>query len=78
MCIRDRPVPPPACADPDLAGDVDLLLRANEIEKALDLVDRRVLIEKLGVSPEVVAQCRAAWLALRHRRTARRARKGSR
>ncbi|AYE94588.1 SAM-dependent methyltransferase [Mycobacterium paragordonae] len=72
------PLPPPACADADLAGDVDLLLRANEIEKALDLVDRRVLIEQLGVSPEVVARCRAAWLALRHRRTGRRTRRGSR
>ncbi len=68
------PIPPPACADPDLAGDVDLLLRANEIDKALDLVDRRVLIEELGVSPEVVAQCRAAWVALRGRRTRRRSR----
>lgn len=65
------PIAPPVCADPDLAGDVDLLLRANEIEKALDLVDRRVLIEELGVSPEVVAQCRAAWVALRRRRTRR-------
>lgn len=72
------PVPPPACADRDLAGDVDLLLRANEIEKALDLVDRRVLIEALGLSPEVVTQCRAAWLALRLRRTERRTRRGSR
>lgn len=72
------PVPPPACADADLAVDVDLLLRANEIEKALDLVDRRVLIERLGVSPEVVAQCRAAWVALRLRRTARRTKRGSR
>ncbi|RUP06408.1 MAG: class I SAM-dependent methyltransferase [Mycobacterium sp.] len=65
------PIPPPACADPDLVVDVDLLLRANEIEKALDLVDRRVLIEQLGVSPDVVAQCRAAWRALRRRRTGR-------
>jgi len=72
------PVPPPACADRDLAGDVDLLLRANEIEKALDLVDRRVLIEALGLSPEVVTQCRAAWLALRLRRTERRTRRVSR
>ncbi len=72
------PIPPPACADPDLAADVDLLLRANEIEKALDLVDRRVLIERLGMSPEVVAQCRASWVTLRLRRTARRTRRGSR
>ncbi|QLL08551.1 class I SAM-dependent methyltransferase [Mycobacterium vicinigordonae] len=68
------PLPPPACARPGLAADVDLLLRANEIEKALDLVDRRVLIEGLGLSPAVVAECRAAWIALRDRRTGRRGR----
>lgn len=65
------PIPPPACADADLAADVDLLLRANEIEKALDLVDRRVLIEALEVPAQVVAQCRTAWLALQGRRTRR-------
>ncbi|MHA7649134.1 Eco57I restriction-modification methylase domain-containing protein [Mycobacterium sp. ML4] len=65
------PIPPPECADPGLVTDVDLLLRANEIDKALDLVDRRVLIEQLGVPPEMVAQCRAARAALRDRRTRR-------
>lgn len=65
------PIPDPACAAADLADDVDLLLRANEIEKALDLVDQRVLIDGLGLSPAVVAECRAAWIALRDRRTRR-------
>jgi adenine-specific DNA methylase len=65
------PIPPPAYASAELAGDVDLLLKANEIEKALDVVDRKVLIDGLGWSPEVVAQCRAAWVALRGRRTRR-------
>ncbi|HEY0225083.1 MAG TPA: class I SAM-dependent methyltransferase [Mycobacterium sp.] len=65
------PVPPPTYAGAELACDVDLLLKANEIEKALDLVDRRVLIEGLGWSPDVVAQCRAAWVTLRDRRTRR-------
>ncbi len=68
------PVPPPGYAGSGLADDVDLLLRANEIEKALDLVDRRVLIEGLGLSPAVVADCRAAWIALRDRRIGRRGR----
>ncbi|MFZ1176149.1 MAG: class I SAM-dependent methyltransferase, partial [Mycobacterium sp.] len=58
-------------ADPELAADVDLLLKANEIEKALDLVDRHVLIDGLGLSPDVVADCRAAWVSLRDRRTKR-------
>jgi adenine-specific DNA methylase len=65
------PIPAPALASAELARDVDLLLRANEIDKALDLVDRHVLIDGLGLSGEVVAQCRAAWLSLRDRRTRR-------
>ncbi|OBJ86196.1 class I SAM-dependent methyltransferase [Mycobacterium asiaticum] len=68
------PIPAPSCADPDLATDVDLLLRANEIEKALDVVDRRVLMDGLGWPAQTVAQCRAAWVALRDRRTRRRSR----
>jgi adenine-specific DNA methylase len=65
------PIPPPAHASAELACDVDLLLKANELEKALDVVDRYVLIDRLGWSPDVVAQCRAAWVALRDRRTRR-------
>jgi adenine-specific DNA methylase len=65
------PIPPPAHASAELACDVDLLLKANELEKALDVVDRHVLIDRLGWSPDVVAQCRAAWIALRDRRTRR-------
>ncbi len=65
------PIPPPAYASTELAGDVDLLLKANEIEKALDIVDRRVLIDGLGWSPDTVAQCRAAWSTLRDRRKKR-------
>jgi adenine-specific DNA methylase len=68
------PIPAPAHAGAELAADVDLLLKANEIEKALDTVDRHVLIERLGWSPEVVAQCRTAWHTLRDRRTRRGAR----
>jgi adenine-specific DNA methylase len=65
------PIPPPAYAGDELACDVDLLLKANEIDKALDVVDRHVLIDGLGWSPDVVAQCRSAWAALRDRRTKR-------
>jgi adenine-specific DNA methylase len=68
---EELPIPAPAHAGAALARDVDNLLRANEIEKALDLVDRHVLIERLGLSGEVVAQCRTAWLSLRDRRTRR-------
>jgi adenine-specific DNA methylase len=65
------PIPPPAYAGAELACDVDLLLKANEIDKALDVVDRHVLIDGLGLSHDVVAQCRAAWVSLRNRRTRR-------
>ena len=65
------PIPSPAYADAELTQDVDLLLKANEIEKALDIVDRRVLVDGLGLSRDVVAQCRSAWVALRDRRTKR-------
>ena len=65
------PIPPPAYAGTDLAADVDLLLKANEIDKALDVVDRHVLVDGLGWSPDVVAQCRSAWVTLRERRTKR-------
>ncbi|ORA15110.1 class I SAM-dependent methyltransferase [Mycobacterium arosiense] len=65
------PVPPAALADAGLAGDVDLLLKANEIDKALDIVDRHVLIDGLGLPGEVVADCRAAWASLRDRRNRR-------
>jgi adenine-specific DNA methylase len=68
---EELPIPAPAHASAELARDVDNLLRANEIEKALDVVDRRVLIEGLGLRGEIVAQCRAAWLSLRDRRTRR-------
>jgi adenine-specific DNA methylase len=65
------PIPAPAHASAELARDVDLLLKANEIEKALDVVDRHVLIDGLGWSPDVVAHCRSAWVTLRDRRTKR-------
>ncbi|OBJ53460.1 class I SAM-dependent methyltransferase [Mycobacterium sp. 1423905.2] len=68
------PLPAPEHADSGLAAEVDLLLRANECEKALDLVDRRVLLDGLGWSAEAVAGCRAAWAALRDRRRKRGAR----
>ena len=65
------PIPAPAHASAELACDVDLLLKANEIDKALDLVDRHVLIDGLGLPGEVVAGSRAAWVSLRDRRTRR-------
>ncbi|MBV8787102.1 MAG: class I SAM-dependent methyltransferase [Mycobacterium sp.] len=68
------PIPAPVHASAELACDVEELLKANEIEKALDVVDRHVLIERLGLPAEAVAECRAAWISLRDRRKRRGAR----
>jgi adenine-specific DNA methylase len=65
------PIPPPVYAGTELAEDVDLLLKAGELEKALDMVDRQVLVDGLGWAPDVVAKCRSAWVTLRDRRTRR-------
>ncbi|GAA2417925.1 class I SAM-dependent methyltransferase [Mycolicibacterium llatzerense] len=65
------PLPPPGLVSDDLAADVDLLLKAGEVMKAVDLVDRHVLIDGLGWSPKQVAECQAAWLSLRDRRLSR-------
>ena len=40
-------------------------------ELARDVVDRHVLIDQLGWSPDAVAQRRSAWVVLRVRRTKR-------
>lgn len=66
------PVPPPELATVDLATDVDLLLKAGEVLKAVDLVDRHILIDGLGWSPKQVAECQTAWMTLRDRRLSRR------
>ncbi|KZS69122.1 lactate dehydrogenase [Mycobacterium kansasii] len=66
------PIPSPDLATPDLSSDVDILLKAGEVMKAVDLVDQHVLIEGLGWSPKQVADCQAAWIALRDRRLGRR------
>jgi adenine-specific DNA methylase len=52
-----------------LTADVDLLLKAGEVEKALDMVDRQVLVDGLGWSPHVVNECRRPGGTLRDRRT---------
>lgn len=65
------PIPSPGFVTPELCADVDSLVRANESEKALDLVDRQVLVERLGWSPDQAAACRTAWATLRDRRTQR-------
>jgi adenine-specific DNA-methyltransferase len=61
----------PSVGHRDLLRRVDLLVRAREYERALDLVDRAVLVEDLGVAPEQVALLRSAAHRLRQRRLGR-------
>lgn len=65
------PVPPPALADADLLDDLDRLLRAGALEKALDVVDQALLVDTLGWSRAQVLEVRSAWADLAARRNRR-------
>ncbi len=66
------PVPSPDLITPELTEDVNVLVQSGEVEKALDIVDERVLVRALGWDRRRVEACRDAWLVLRDRRTGRR------
>ncbi len=56
----------------ELLAFIDQVVRANEdIEIALDMVDRRLLIERLGISEGICRQCRDVWKRLQLRRLTR-------
>lgn len=62
--------------DPSGLGDgdvdvVDRLLRAGDLEAALDYVDERLLIRGAGLDADLVARLRSSWERLRDRRLAR-------
>ena len=68
---EDLPVP-----DPDLVADwvvekSDQLVRAGDVHAALDLVDRSVLVDKLGFGREETEEARRIWARLRDRRVGR-------
>lgn len=65
------PMPAPALADADLLTDLDRLLRAGKIEKALDVADQAVLIDGLGWTRAQVLLVRSAWTDLAARRNKR-------
>lgn len=65
------PMPAPALADPDLILDLDRLVRAGNIEKALDIADQAVLIDGLGWTRDQVLLVRSAWSDLVARRNKR-------
>lgn len=56
----------------ELLEEIDTVIRSNgDIEKALDVVDKAVLVDFLKVSPEVCTSCRAIWKKLQSRRLGR-------
>ena len=60
------------CLKKELLSYIDLVVRADkDIEMALDMVDRRLLVERLGLSEELCRQCRMVWKKLQQRRLAR-------
>lgn len=65
------PVPNPEMVPDSLIEQVDELVRNGNIEAALDLVDKAVLIDKIGLDEAAVAASRKAWERLRNRRTGR-------
>jgi adenine-specific DNA methylase len=65
------PVPDPALVPDDLATKVDELVRQRRTDDALDLVDRLILVEQLGLEPTEITVLRRAWSQLRDRRARR-------
>lgn len=65
------PVVDPAIVPDALHQKTDELVRERRYEDALDLVDQRVLVERLGFATDEVARLRGAWEQLRDRRIAR-------
>ena len=56
----------------ELLNKIDTIIRNDEnIEKALDLVDREVLVNLLGIDPEICKQSRAIWKKMQKRRLGR-------
>lgn len=51
---------------------IDTIVRSNaDIEIALDVVDKKLLIDTLGIEPELCKQCRSIWKKLQKRRLGR-------
>ncbi len=56
----------------NLLERVDTVVRQNsDIEQALDIVDKELLISVLGIETELCEQCRKIWKKLQKRRLGR-------
>ena len=65
------PFPRPDGLPRALPVAVDRLVRERRLAEALDLVDRELLVGRLGMEPQLVAAMRGVWTRLRDRRLAR-------
>lgn len=53
----------------ELLGQIDIIVRNNEdIGKALDLVDQKLLVEVLGIDKDICISCRQIWKKMQKRR----------
>lgn len=56
----------------ELLGKIDQIVRKDDdIEKALDLVDKEILVNLLGVDQNICTQCRTIWKKMQQRRLGR-------
>ena len=56
----------------ELLEMIDSIVRNDEdIEKALDLVDQKLLVEVLGIEKEICVSCRQIWKKMQKRRLGR-------
>ena len=62
--------------DPELRNKllehIDAIVRNDkDIELALDVVDKELLVDTLGIAPEICSKCRAIWKKMQTRRLGR-------
>ena len=51
---------------------IDAIVREDDdIEKALDIVDKEILVDILGIEAEWCEKCRAIWKKMQRRRLGR-------
>ena len=71
ILLPEIPHIPPAFRD-ELLKEIDRVVRnGDNIEKALDLVDREVLVKLLGIDADICSQCRGIWKKMQKRRLRR-------
>ena len=56
----------------DLLNRIDVAIRNDEeIEKVLEIIDQKLLVEKLGINKELCNSCRLIWKKMQKRRLKR-------